>query len=407
MLEEFIDQQLFPPDITNNLKRFQDPDTGQVNIVIVIRGQDNFSRWQNRLNRLVGSTHFMKDRSTWEIKKNDGKIKIRLESVDTLKSLKSKTLKETLTPYRVIILDQENHTRLIDDTASEEIGQERERYYKILEACDFIETVTTPQGKDIRIKKNTVKYLIAGTETVSPGAGRVYGGTRNTVIAAYNLPQLLQDGFIQKPRIRVLEPEVTHSNTTKNLGPYNTHELWASLSPEERSKEVVKHIQRVWAETSDDKIGEERKIPRTVIYANSQSEARMILNELSQHIKREEISLLISDQPEGERRAQKNRFFVTHESRVLIHVLSALEGVDEYQSDPVDLVVYAAPRFAGGRNYFLNAFGSHLGGYKAPEMLDMCGLSTLNADLIFFDPLLYILSEGELKRESPQRTRWL
>lgn len=127
----------------------------------------------------------------------------------------------------------------------------------------------------------------------------------------------------------------------------------------------------------------------------------MILNELSQHIKREEISLLISDQPEGERRAQKNRFFVTHESRVLIHVLSALEGVDEYQSDPVDLVVYAAPRFAGGRNYFLNAFGSHLGGYKAPEMLDMCGLSTLNADLIFFDPLLYILSEGELKKGSP------
>lgn len=69
MLEDFIYQQLFPPDITNNLKRFQDPDTGQVNIVIVIRGQDNFSRWQNRLNRLVGSTHFMKDRSTWEIKK--------------------------------------------------------------------------------------------------------------------------------------------------------------------------------------------------------------------------------------------------------------------------------------------------------------------------------------------------
>ena len=349
-------------------------------ILIITRGQDNFTRWQTRLNEIFQDSAeiFNQDRFLW----NSERLEVRLESIDTLCRLEEGEIQSRLGDSSFVTLDQEHHIRGVDDDPADQ----RNRYIHVLHALGFVESAQ----EEFRAKANPGKFLLGLSESVREGAGRLYQGASG-LISSVTLSELRQKGIVRKPEIREIVPEGSFDEGMPLT------DRWASLKRTDRLNQYTNILNKV--------VNEFEKIPRTIIYASSQKEALALKRRLEEEGPyKNQVALLTSDSEE--RDEDYHKFFVTHEKRIVISVLSALEGVDEYRHDPVDLVLYAGVDYAGGETYALQAFGGHLGGTgRVPLMIDVSGLFELHEELAGFDPYYYVISDGELKKGSPLKPR--
>lgn len=348
-------------------------------ILLIVQGQENRERWRTRLEKALALPREpgLRERDIWQ--KND--LTIELISIHYLSRLNKKRLQKTMGQAGLVILDKEHHIRAVEDKAADE---ERKRFIRVLQEGGFLSAEFAPT-------RNPDAYLLGLTETVTVGAGRIYGG-KPGLITSHTLPELLQRGLIHKPEVRVIVPQSFPRDQP-------VHVTWNNLELGERIEHSVAIIDSLVQE-----LAEEGKVPRLVFYAGSREEAVALDSALEGHaVYRESVALLISgDSEQQERREQNYREFMTGTKKLMIHVETMVEGVDEFGERPVNAVIYSGSEYAGSLRYALQAVGAHLGaGEQVPMMIDQAGLFIQQPDLVHFDPTTYILEAGEMRLGKP------
>ncbi|MBI4125165.1 MAG: hypothetical protein HY609_06855 [Deltaproteobacteria bacterium] len=347
--------------------------------VLIVQGKENFKRWQGRLSRLTGETIQDKEQAIFE---RDG-IKIRLASIHELSRMEGPDLRGALARAGVVILDKEHHVRPIEDDPED---KDRSRFIRVLVEGGFL-------SPDFQIQKVEGQFLLGLTESVAEGAAGIYGGAKGLIFSE-DLPSLLKQGLVIKPETRVYLPKPLATDKP-------VHEAWGELGLVER----VEHLEETIVQL-DRELSREEKIPRMAVYAGSREEAMALAARLQAEGRyRDRAALVISGDPEIEARRDLDwRDFVLGVRPIVIHVEALVEGVDEFQSDPLAAVIFAGVERAGGLRYALQSVGAHLGAQSAPLFVDLAGMFFRHPGLTAFDPSVYILEAGEIKRGSPLKS---
>ncbi len=340
--------------------RFQGKD-----VLLVVQGKENKDRWQKRLEGLFGKRLFgLNEKELWE--KNN--VRVHLASIHELTQMSR--LGGYLEKMGLIILDKEHHIRPIVDKENEE----RARFIRVWTQGKFL-------SRTFDRTFHPDSFMLGLTETVTENARNIYG---EGLIAAHRLPDLLARGIIAKPEVRVILPK-TNSDT----------ESWLEIPVEERVEQELEIRNQILHDITKQ---------RTVSYTGSRNYAEWLtLNLEDNPALQNKVALAITGSKELDtRRAEETKAFFSHHTKnTLVHVRTALEGVDEFQRNPVDVLFISAAEYVGSIQYGLQAIGAHLGSDHVPLIIDMGDLVRRHPDLVHFDPDIYTLEDGQLKKGSP------
>lgn len=389
VLDVFLERQLNLAPAHRNMRRLRSS-----SILIVAHGLDNVARLRTRMNRVFSvdeDLNFFSDRTTW--RKNG--LHVHIVSVHSLAALKRNLLERFLTKYGMVVLDKEHHVRMVDDRESIEAEAlpltERNRLGKILLAGGWMEEMT-PGNFQRRANPNT--FLLGLTESVSEGAGLIYG-PREGCLFASNLAEMEASGIIARPRLNLVIPE-----SIQDAEPRSIRDRWRALSLQDRVLHI-KGLIDVWV-AQQRELGDPT-LPRILINAGSRDEADLLTQVLEADPRyADTIALMTSYQ--SRREVDRNSFLNLRIKKIGIHIETLTEGVDEFNTDPLDYVILAGSERAGGLRYALQTTGGHLNNSRPPELVDVCGMTPLHPEMAFFDPSVFILSEGEVRRGSLRQT---
>ncbi len=348
-------------------------------ILLVVQGKENLERWRDRLEECLDQKRVggHREKEVWE--KNG--VRIRLASIHTLSKLPQSELKAAMDRSGLVILDKEHHVRPVLDRGD----AERERFARVLVEGGFL-------TEDFQLRRNPGRFLLGLTESVTEGAGRIYGG-REGVILGEHFPSLLARGFINNPQVFALQARVEKG----------IPKPWGEIDPSERLTTILGAIDALTAQA-----GESGKLPRIVVYAGSREEAMALSRALEREAKyRGKTALMMSGDGEVERqRREEGQDFFAGIRRIGIHVETMVEGVEEFQNHPMDYVIYAGVGRSSGLRYALQSVGAHLGpGEKVPQMFDLCEMFEAHPDLAAFNPLPFAIEEGRIRRGAPLETK--
>lgn len=278
MLGEFIERELTREERHSALRHLSNR-----NVMIVVQGNENFERWQRRLDRIFETENIVgadSKRSLWE---RNG-LRVQIASIHSLSRLRSDVLRKTMDEAGMVVLDKEHHIRAIEDEA----GPERSRFMRVLVQAGFL-------TEEFELRANPTQFLLGLTETVTEGAGRIYGG-REGLILARSLPELKREGMVNSPEVRVIRPQGSDPNKS-------VHEIWSELELNgrvEHSFQIIQALEKEWE-------GRE-KPPRIVLYAGSREEAIALTRRLEQESNyQNEVALLISGEGEIIQRRERSR----------------------------------------------------------------------------------------------------
>jgi len=370
MAEQVISRLLLGESFREDLKGKE--------VMLVVQGKENLERWRLRLEKIFGMERSIGhlEKQIWE--KNG--VLVRLTSIHELIQMPGENLRARMNGSGLIILDQEHHVRPVIDHEGE---GERKRFARVLVEGAFL-------NNDFERTEKEGSYLLGFTETVSEGAGRVYGG-REGLVVSDTFTSLRRQGFVALPEVRVLFPK----NVPEELDPY---EAWANLGLRERVDQTIETIAALEAE------GEKRE-SKIVVYCGTREEAELLANELEkiERYKKKTALLISGDSPQEKRRLEEGKDFFAGLRRIAIHVETMVEGVDEFRRHPQDAVIYSGVERGGGLRYALQSVGAHLVAERENTliMVDMAGMFLRHPDLMSFDPAVYVLNEGRMKTGSP------
>jgi hypothetical protein len=343
-------------------------------VLLVYQGVENGKRWRKRLERLFGEERILADQDRWR----SNSLTVELASIHALSRLSVQKFGRILERVDIIVLDKEHHVRPIIDRSED---SERDRFIRVLVEAGFL-------TKDFQLKPNPGKFLIGLTESLTTGAKSIYGGPQALVLSE-TLTSLLHRGFVARPEVRVLLPKGTPSLESVSAS-------WASLSTAQRIDETAQNIEALAAE-----LGRGGRLPRMVVYAGSREETVLLTRELEARPRYDgQVALMMSEESADEPRRERDlREFQLRLRPLLVHVKTMVEGVDEFQTEPVDAVVFAAPEFSNSLQYALQCIGAHLvSGKKPPVIVDQSGLFFSHEDLAGFDPTIYLRVDGVFRR---------
>ena len=353
----------------------------QKKMVLIVQGKENQERWRKRLEGIFGERRQVghHQQVLWE--KNG--VQVQLATIHELSRLPRPDLKMFMDDAGLVILDKEHHVRPVEDRPED---PDRKRFARVLIEAGLL-------TEDFQAQSQEGKCLLSFTETVSGGAKQVYRG-KEGLIFSETLPELLARGFIKKPEVRAILPKGFTGETP-------VHEAWKALSLEERVEASLTSIRTVDEELN------RGKPPRIVVYAGSREEAESLAQHLEANPRyHHQTALMISgDQETEKRRVEEGKEFFDGTRAIAIHVETLVEGVDEFQKRPVDAVIFSGAERAGGLRYALQSVGAHLiSGEKPPLFIDQAGMFLHHPDLMAFNPELYLIEEGKMRKGSPLAT---
>lgn len=350
-------------------------------IYLVVQGKENLKRWRDRLSKLLGKGLAHQEQEVFE--KNG--VTIHLCSVHELSRLSSAKLRATMQKAGLVILDKEHHVRPIQDDPED---PDRRRFIRVLVEGGFL-------TGDFQIRRNSHAFLLGMTETVTEGAANIYGGKAGLIFSD-TLPDLLRKGLIHKPETRVVLPKPLADDKP-------VHEAFAELGLPEKVAHLGATIDLIYKE-----LRQSNPAPRIAVYAGSREEAIQLAELLEQSPRFSgKVALVISGDEVVERRRKKDWEEFRHGLKpVVIHVDLLVEGVDEFQTHPMNAVIFAGVGKSGSLRYALQATGAHLLSQKPPLFIDLAGMFLRHPQLATFDPSFYILEEGKIaQRFAPRRPR--